>query len=393
MSSTTATPDGGRVRVSFAAIDPFVEVNVVKAVERETRSGGMVYWGEVNRYPEYLWSLYRDVPTLQSVVDGIADYVAGDGAELSALPGAVNRRGDTAYEQVKDAAKDLCIYGGFALQVIRDATGAPAEVYWLDMRYLRTDKERTRFWYSEKWGGYGRANTVVYPAFRPGLDWGSLPPEERAAQASTVLYCAGTRRTTYPVPRWGSAVKACEMERQIDDFHLNSLVNGFYGSLIVNFNNGLPEDDAVKEQVESDFNEKFAGATNAGRVMFSWNDSYAARTTLEAPKVEDFGERYSLLAARARQEIFTAFRANPNLFGIPTDGKGFSEEEYAESFRLFNRTVVKPMQTAIEEVYAKIWGTDGVLTITPLSLGDGSGSGTSVKSENTVKSEGGQGNG
>ena len=125
MSSTTATPDGGRVRVSFAAIDPFVEVNVVKAVERETRSGGMVYWGEVNRYPEYLWSLYRDVPTLQSVIDGIADYAAGDGAELSALPGAVNRRGDTAYEQVKDVAKDICIYGGFALQVI-DAQKAAA---------------------------------------------------------------------------------------------------------------------------------------------------------------------------------------------------------------------------------------------------------------------------
>lgn len=382
-----------RARVSFAAIDPYVEVNIVKSVERETRAGGIVYWGEANRYPEYLWSLYRDVPTLQSVVDGIADYVAGDGVELSALPDPVNRKGGTAFEQVRDIAKDMGIYGGFALQVIRDASGTPVEIYWLDMRYVRTDKERTRFWYSEKWGGFGRAKTVVYPAFRPALDWGSLSPEERAEQASSVLYVAGTERTTYPVPRWGSAVKACEMERKIDDFHLNSLCNGFYGSQIVNFNNGLPADDEVKKQIERDFNEKFAGAANAGRVMFSWNDSYAARTTLEAPKVEDFGERYSLLADRARQEIFTAFRANPNLFGIPTDGKGFSEEEYEDSFRLFNRTVIKPMQTAIEEAYAKIWGMGDVLKITPLSLGDGSSGGASVKSGNTVKSEGGQENG
>lgn len=378
MSSTNRkTPDGAQaVKVSFAAIDPRLEINVVPPTERESRPGGMVWWGEANRYPDYLWSLYREVPTLQSIVDGNVDYVAGDSTDIRPLaegyaPGVMNRRGDGIRDQVRDIAGDLGIYGGFALQVIRDAAGRPAEVYWLDMRYVRTDKECTRFWYSEKWGQGGR-RAVVYPAFRPGLDWASLDDAGRAEQASSVLYVRGSRRQTYPVPRYGSAVKACEMERRIDDFHLNSLANGFYGSFIVNFNNGVPE-DAVKEQVERDFTEKFAGAANAGRVMFSWNRDMTARTTMETPKVEDFGEKYGALAARARQEIFTAFRANPNLFGIPTEGNGFANEQYEESFRLYNRTMIEPMQDTIRKAYETIYGAEGVLAIAPLTLGAAQG--------------------
>lgn len=373
MSSTRQEIDR-KVSVSFAALDPWLETNIVLPVENETRTGGMVYWGAGNRYPEYLWELYSQVPTLQSVIDGIVDYVSGDSVELvpfsdALAAGTVNRRGDTIRDQVRDLAGDLGIYGGFALQVIRDREGRPAEIYWLDMRYVRTDKEATRFWYSEKWGRCGRGAVAVYPAYRPGLDWGRLSDAEKAEHASSVLYVRGSRRRTYPAPRYGSAVKACEMERQIDNFHINSLANGFYGSFIVNFNNGVPTDE-IKEQIERDFTEKFAGADNAGRIMFSWNRDMTNRTTMEVPKVEDFGERYNALAQRARQEIFTAFRANPNLFGIPTEGNGFANEQYEESFRLFNKTTVMPMQDTIAEAYARILG-EGALTITPMTLNGG----------------------
>ena len=359
-------------RVGFAAIDPFIQVSIPRDIERETRTGGMVQWGDGNCYPDYLYSLYCGVPTLQSVIDGNTDYICGDGVECShfsaAVPeGCMNRGGETAAEQVRAAAADLGIFGGFALQVIRDAEGRPAEIYRLDIRYLRTDKECSRFWYSEKWGR-GGVRAVVYPAFRPNLDWGALDDAGRAEAASSVLYVKDNRRQTYPRPRYASAVKACETERCIDEYHLNSLENGFYGSMVVNFNNGYPGDEQ-KAEIEREFNEKFSGAANAGRIMFSWNRDMNTRTTFEAPEVKDFGDRYDALAKRARQEIFTAFRANPNLFGIPTDGNGFANEQYEESFRLYNRTQISPMQKLILNAYAKVFGSDGVLRITPFSLG------------------------
>ena len=166
---------------------------------------------------------------------------------------------------------------------------------------------------------------------------------------------------------------SCETERAVDEYHLNSVRNGFVASAIVNFNNGVPSDE-VKEEVEESFTEKFTGTgTNAGRILFSWNPNKESATTIEYPKVEDFGEKYKALEKASRQRIFTAFRANPNLFGIPTDSLGFSSEEYESAFRLFNRTTIQPAQRLVVEALEKTFGRS-VLTVYPFTL-DGAGEG------------------
>jgi hypothetical protein len=171
------------------------------------------------------------------------------------------------------------------------------------------------------------------------------------------------------VPCYAAAVKACETERCVDDFHLNAINNGFTGSYIINFNNGVPE-DKIKEEIEEAFNEKFSGHENAGRIGFSWNPNKESATTVEKIEVEDFGEKYKSLESNSRQKIFTAFRANPNLFGIPTESLGFSSEEYESAFRLFNRTMIRPAQKLLAGAYDKIYGRKGVLTITPFSMSE-----------------------
>ena len=93
----------------------------------------------------------------------------------------------------------------------------------------------------------------------------------------------------------------------------------------------------------------------------------ASRTTFEQIKTEDFGDKYRSLASWCRQQIFTAFRANPNLFGIPTESLGFSQEEYDSAFRLFNRTRIQPAQQAIVSAFDAILG-DGALSIVPFSM-------------------------
>ena len=104
--------------------------------------------------------------------------------------------------------------------------------------------------------------------------------------------------------------------------------------------------------------------------MFSWNDTKENATEVVEFKVEDFGERYKALAESVRQQIFTAFRAYPNLFGIPTS-TGFSMEEFEQSWKLYNRTHVRPVQRIICDAYDRIYGATGVLTIKPFSLNDG----------------------
>lgn len=370
--SNTKQNKPSRASFSFAAIDPYVDNKMILPVERFVSGKDLVEWGNRNSYPDYLLDLYNNVPTLRSIINGNIDFVTGD--DVSILPltdnlpnSQMNNRGDNIREQVKDIAKDYEIYGGFALQIIRNLIGMVAEVYYIDMRYLRTNKEGNVFYYCEDWSKSGKKDVIVYPAFMPNLNWDTLDDEQRNRNASSILYVKNVHTQVYPAPLYAASIKACEIERLIDDFHINSLQNQFVSSAIINFNNGDPGDE-MKKEIEDAINEKFAGAANGGRIMLSFNKNKESATDIVEFEVKDFGERYKALSEHSRQQIFTAFRANPNLFGIPTEGNGFANEQYAESFKLYNRTQIQPVQRLIADTYDKIYSTKGVLTIVPFSM-------------------------
>ena len=370
--SSTKQNNPARARISFAAIDPYVDTNIILPVEKFVSAKDLMEWGTRNSYPDYLLDLYNNVPTLRAIINGNIDFITGD--DVSILPltqhlpnGIMNNRGDYIREQIKDIAKDYEIYGGFALQIIRNLIGEVAEVYYIDMRFLRTNKEGNVFYYCEDWSKSVRKDVVVYPAFIPNLNWDALDDEARNRNASSILYVKNIHTQVYPAPLYAASIKACEIERLIDDFHLSDINNHFVSSAIINFNNGIP-DDEVKEQIEREFTEKFCGASNGGRTAFSWNPNKESATDIVEFEVKDFGERYKTLSDHSRQQIFTAFRANPNLFGIPTEGNGFANEQYAESFKLYNRTQIKPVQRMIADAYDKIYGQPKVLTIVPFSM-------------------------
>ena len=372
--SSTKQNNSRRSAFSFAAIDSYLETNIVSPVEKVLAGRDMVEWGTRNAYPDYLLDLYNNVPTLRSIINGNIDYVAGNDVTIMPLQEEftnqeMNRRGDTIREQVKDIAKDFEIYGGFALQVIRNLAGEVAEVYYIDMRYLRTNKEGDVFYYSEKWGKSSRTDMVVYPAFLPKIEWEKLSDEERNRHASSILFVKNVHTQVYPAPLYAASVKACEIERLIDEFHLSDINNHFVSSAIINFNNGDPGQE-IKSEIERGFNEKFCGASNGGRVAFSWNPNKDSATDIVEFKMEDFGERYKALSQHSRTQIFTSFRAIPLLFGLTSEANtGFSTEEFEQSFKLYNRTQIQPVQRMICDAYDKIYGQRGVLTIRPFSLG------------------------
>ena len=377
MNSTKA--DKVRANVSFAALDPYIESHIVSPKETAIHGKDYIEWGDNNSYPDYLCALSESVPTLNAIINGTVDFIAGDDIKILPLnpawdDGQMNGRGDMISEQVEDISRDEMRIGGFALQVIRGRDGRPCEVYYTPIRYLRANKECDVFYYCEDWGKkYGKKDVIVYPAFLPGLEekWFELDEETRNRHASSILFVKTDKTRTYPLPVYAASVKACETERMVDEYHLNAVANGFNPSMIINFNNGIPTDE-MKEEIERNIDEKFGGPQNAGRFILSWNPNKESATTFEVPAITDFGEKYKALAETCRERIFTAFRAIPLLFGYTAGtNTGFSTDEFEQSFKLYNRTVVRPVQRMIADAYDKIYGQKGVLNIKPFSL-DGS---------------------
>lgn len=365
--SNSASERTGKAAVAFAALNPYVEELIPKPAESRL-SGDIIRWGADNKYPDFLLGLYESSATLRTVIDGCVDYIAGDGVLFQGDPDApVNRYGDTGREIVRLLARDLKRCGGFALQVVRDKVGRIAEVYHLDLRYLRCNAEADVFYYNERWG---RRKPTTFPAFMPldEMAWARMDDKERDLHASSVYYYRDDRTHVYPTPCYVASIPAAVIERNIDDFHLNSLENGFAASAIINFYNGIPSDEQM-EELEQKVDEKLSGHRNAARIMLNFADGKDNGAEITEFKVEDFGERYGALEKSSRQKIFTAFRAIPALFGINPENNGFSATEYAEAFRLFNRTQIQPCQQAILRAFSRIYGSK-VLEITPFSLGE-----------------------
>ena len=358
--------------VSFAAIDQYVETNIVLPTEKVTNRD-FVEWGKGNNYPGYLLGLYNNVTTLRSIINGNIDFVTGD--DVTILPlgdrfaeGIMNTRGDLITDIVRDLAKDYNLYGGFALQIIRDHNGDVAEIYYIDMRFIRSNKENDVFYYNEHWEKGGRKDVIIYPKFLRNLDWTSLSDEERDRHASSILFVKNVHTQVYPAPMYAASVLSCEIEKAISQYHWNSLNNNFCPDIIINFNNGDPGDE-IKEEIVSDLEEKFSGYQNGKRFMVSFNKDRMSAVTIDAIKTDDFSERYKALEESCRRQIFAAFRAQPLLFGLNSDvSTGFSTDEFEQSFKLYNRTQIRPVQRLIADAFDRIYRSKGVLTIKPFSL-------------------------
>lgn len=341
----------------FRAIDQTLESNIVMPIEEDS-GRGFVKWGLNNDYPQYINSLYKDVATLRCIIEGTIDFVIGDGVSIDDLifDNQVNEKGDTIEDLCRDLSRDYLKYGGFAVNVVRNNMGNVGGLYFIPLERLRFNEDKSEFYYSKDWEkSIGRVKYTVYPKFDASKN-----------DANSIFLYSNTRTDTYPSPKWAASVKAAEIERQVNEYHLNSIMNGFSASYLISMNNGIPSEEQADE-IEENILEKFSGSGNGGRIVINFANDKEHSAELSKLETEDAGEKYKSLIERTKNEIFTAFRATPNLFGLPT-ATGFSNEEYMEAFKLYNRTAVRPIQNILVDSIKKI--TDKVVTIKPFSLED-----------------------
>ena len=349
-----------KVDLFLAAINPFVQTNNVENVEKKINGKDFVVWGTDNCYPQFLLKCYNECTTLQTIINGTVDYVVGDDVvcNIPFFEEQINKKGETIRDIVQKIAMDNLIFGSFALQVIRNMAGKVAEIYWVDINKLRSDEKNEVFFYSEDWGkSYGRVKYIVYPKFNPN-----------DSNPTSIYYFKGNKtRSVYGVPSYSAAIKNIQIDMAISDFHLNEINNNFMGSKLISFNNGLP-DDSLKLEIEKNLNEKFSGSGNAGRIMISFAQSRENAPEIVDLGVDNFDSRYSTLEKRNTEQIFAAFRCTPTLCGMITEAGNFATNEYRDTYKLYAKTVILPIQKSIIDCFDKIFGIANSVTIQPFTI-------------------------
>lgn len=322
----------------------------------------IVAYGKDNDMPVLLRNCYRNSATLKSVIDGIVNYVLGDditvneGAALFAEQ--VNRSGMTMRQFVASIVLDYMTYGGFAFQVIYNNLYVPVEFYPLDFARCRTNEYGTKIFYSKKnWSKWG-TKAECFDRF----DRKSIDPNKK----TQIFYFKGDfTKNVYPLPTWYGALTDVLTEIECSRYSLNTVANGFQAKYVMNFPDTNNLTETQKKDIENGIKSKFCGAESTSNFMLWFADGTDKKIEVEKIETDDTPEKYIAIKDNARSNIYTALRTTPLLMGLPNASNGFSTSEYKDSYKLFQKSVITPIQDVVKESIAKVLNTKEPIEITP----------------------------
>lgn len=346
-----------------------ISVKFAKAEQpkfEERKGQGYIQYGANNDYPDYLLNLYKESSKHGAIIKGKSNYVYGKGFNFPKDLMA-NTQGETFNNIFKKAVKDDELFSGYYLQIIYNLEGKIKDVYHLDFKKVRTNKEQNCFYVKNDWQD-NREKARAYPAFS-----GTYNKENPSQVLFVKQYNPGDE--IYPTPNYYQALNYIESDVQVSRHILGNAKDGFVATTAINLNNGEPNEEQ-KEQVEKDIKKKFTGS-EGDRVLLFFNkskDTAAEVIPLSQTMLtkEDFTNINNLI----QQEIFAGHQiTSPMLFGIKTEGQLGGSSEIRDAYEIYNNTYVAERQQQHEEVFNKLLSFKGInedykiIPVEPLGYG------------------------
>lgn len=280
---------------------------------RMYNNGKFVGWGLDNKFPDYILELVQNVGELNAIILQIHNYVCA-----STLT--------NKYKEVVDRlVMDYLIFGGCVCKVSKSLDGSERFLYYVDLANYRTNTNGDAFFKKE------------------GEDFEKLKQTE---QTSFYFYKGTNYRTFYPLPIWFSGLKSAEILNNIRTFNLNNIKNNFSSSGILSINGSTLSTQQMKE-LKKRIEETFCGAQNAGRVLVVNDNNTDSKIEFTRVQPDNLVDLYKSLQESAQNDLYIAFRINKMLLG-ENIMSGFSNQEFGDAFKLFNNSVIIPIQKQIE---------------------------------------------
>lgn len=244
---------------------------------------------------------------------------------------------------------DYELYGMAALELIKTAGGSiiqknhiPWKRIWLG-DYTETN-EIDFVYYSRDWRLFNTTQQykpILIPIFK-----GKMTEDRMIVLFSK--YSPGSEY--YELPQYIGALKAIELDAQIDNFDLSAIRNGLQPSLVISFMNGDPT-KKQKEDLENVITDKYSGSSEAGKVILLFNESKEVAPEIYPVPVNDLDKQYIALNEKATSKILMGHRIpTPMLVGIATAGKLGGSNEMYEGQNIYYETVIKKDQQLLKDI-------------------------------------------
>jgi len=323
-----------------------------------------------NLYPQFLIDLYYNSSTHAAIINTTAEMIAGEDivveesenleqfVKLKKFFAEANGK-ESLHEVIKKLSFDFKLQGAFAIHIIwNKAKTEIAEIYHVPVERVRASRPNAMgvvdcYYVCSDWGNTRTNKPVKIAAFNT----------KDRTNPSQLLYSGlySPNMDIYHTPDYLAANNWALVDQRVAEFHLNNISNGFSGSYMISFANGVPTQEE-RFQIERSLAEKFTGASNSGKFVLTFSDDKTRTPEITPITVSNADKQYLALQELLVQNILTGHRVtSPMLMGIKNDtGLGSNVDEMNAAFEIYLNTVVVPYQKHLLKTLSKIFEVNGM---------------------------------
>ena len=335
----------------------FVNLSTYTSPEIKEVSGkDWIEYGLDNNYFQYLIDRYNGSPTNNAAINGISQAIYGKGINATNANRKPNEYAQMISLFKKDVVRKLCydlkLMGQCAMQIIYNKGRTKiVQIEHMPIETLRAEKaneegEIPAYYYFKDWVNIKRSDEPLrIPAF--GMSKENIEIYYIKPYKSGFYYYS-------PVDYQGG-LQYAELEEEVSNYHLNNILNGLSPSMLINFNNGTPNQEE-RQNIETKIAQKFSGSSNAGKFILAFNDNKESQAEITPVQLSDAHNQYQFLSEESTKKIMVAHRiVSPMLLGIKdSTGLGNNAEEIKTASLLMDNTVIRPFQELLIDSFDSI---------------------------------------
>ena len=328
----------------------------------ESKRDNWVEFGEDNNFFQFLIDRYNGSTTNNAVINNICKLIYGRGLDATDSNKKPNEYAQMIMLFRKDILKkgisDLKLLGQYAYQLIYNKQKTEiVRVEHIPVQLLRAEKcnkkgEVEAYYYSDNWEDTKKFEPKRIPAFGFG------------DKTLEILYVGNytVGQKYYSNVDYVGCIPYAKLEEEIADYLINDVQNGFSPTSIVNFNNGIP-DEEKRELISRQVTKTLTGSKGK-KVVVSFNNDETKKTTVDSVPLNEAPKHYEYLSEESKSKILLGHGVVSGLqFGIPS-ASGFSSnaDELKNAITLFDNMVIRYFQDTFLD------GIDKVLAFNKISL-------------------------
>ena len=356
-------------------MDKIISVNLETStapIVQEVRGKDWIEYGAVsgdwrNLYPQFLIDLYYSSSISAAIINATAEMISAedlviedeDDRDLEArikLQNFMNNANgnETLHEVLKKVAFDFKLQGAFALNIVwsKDRTQI-AEIYHIGVEKIRCERpdefgKTNGYYVSSDWANTRSNKPYRVPAFNVN---------DRTSP-NQILYSGlySPNMNSYYIPDYVSCNNWALIDAKVSEFHLNNISNGFTGSFMISFANGIPTAEE-RRQIEQSLTDKFTGEKNSGKFVLTFSDDKTRVPEITSITPSDLDKQYLALQELLTSNILSGHRVtSKTLMGLDS-ASGFSSnaDELNSASNFYLNTVIKGFQSQLLRVMHKIF--------------------------------------